>query len=269
MFKRILKGIIENKPLIKIIEKIARTSSSANVFIACFPKSGSTYLTTLLSEITGFQSRMAVQFCGHNEQDIFETPLRYLSLRNSITQQHVKGTNNNVKLLKKYNIKPVILVRNIFDVVLSLHNHIEREDHRILLGYVHKEYFGMSKEEKLLYVIRVMLPWYFNFYMSWREASKEMDVLWTSYEELFSNQIDTVSRILSFYDIHVNHNQIQSAILEMKSKNTRLNVGIKGRGANLPERHKEEILNLASVWKVDKKEMQIIGLTQSVQSVVK
>jgi hypothetical protein len=128
------------------------------------------------------------------------------------------------------------------------------------VGYVHKEYFDMSKEEKLLYVIHVMLPWYFNFYMSWRESSKEMDVLWISYEELFSNQIDTVSRILSFYDIPVNHDRIQSAILAMKGKNTRLNLGIKGRGASLPEEHKKAILNLASVWKVDKKEMEIIGL---------
>ena len=258
--RKILRDIVENKPLIKIIDKIAQTSSSTNILVACFPKSGSTYLTTLLSAITGFQRKMAIQFGGHNEQDIFEPALRYLCLRNSVTQQHVKGTDNNVRLLKKYNIKPVILVRNIFDVVLSIHDHIEREDHRGPVGYVHKEYFGMSKEEKLFYIIHVMLPWYFNFYMSWRESSKEMDVLWISYEELFSNQVDTVSRILSFYDIPVDHDQIQSAILAMKSKDTRLNVGIKGRGDSLPEGHKEAILNLASVWKVDKKEMEIIGL---------
>lgn len=258
--KRILKGIIENRALIKIIEKRAKTSPSTNIFVACFPKSGSTYLTTLLSEITGFRLRWVAQFAGHNEQDIFEPALRYLCLTNSVTQQHVKGTCNNVRLLKEYNIKPVILVRNIFDVVLSMHDHIEREDHRGPAGYVHKEFFCMSKEEKLLYIIYVLLPWYFNFYISWRESSKEMDVLWTSYEELFSNQIDTVSRILSFYNIPVDHDKIQSAMLAMKSKNTRLNVGVKGRGAGLPEMHKEAILNLASVWQVDKKEMEIIGL---------
>jgi len=234
---------------------------TTNIFIVCMPKSGSTYLRVLLSEITGFPRVSAVQFYGHNEQDIFELALRQFDGASSITQQHVKGTENNVMLMKKYGIKPVVLVRNIFDILLSLHDHIEREDHRAPEGYVHKEYFSMSKEEKLLYLIRIHLPWFFNFYVSWREASKEIDTLWTSYEELFSDQMGTVSQILSFYGLSVDRDKIQSAMSAMENRDTRRDEGTSGRGASLSETHKKAVLELASVWKLGEKEMEIIGVS--------
>ena len=104
-----------------------QTSAIANIFVACFPKSGSTYVTTLLSELTGFPIVPAVQFFGQNEQDLFEPALQPFRGRSTVTQQHVKGTNNNLRLMKEYGIRPVVLVRDIFDVLLSLHDHFERE----------------------------------------------------------------------------------------------------------------------------------------------
>jgi hypothetical protein len=52
---------------------------SVRIFIACFPKSGSSYLTALLSEITGFTSRAIVAAYGHNEQDVSKIELEQLS----------------------------------------------------------------------------------------------------------------------------------------------------------------------------------------------
>jgi len=255
------KEVTSNEQLKKpeIIKKKTEIKQS-NIFLACMPESGSTYLRTILSEITGFPRMSAVQFYGHNEQDIFELVLRHMKQFNSVTQQHVKGTDNNIMLMKKYNIKPVITLRNIFDVVLSVYDHIEREDHRGPSGYIHKEYFRMSKEEKLDYLIRIHFPWFFSFYMSWREASEKMDVLWTSYEELFSDQIGTISRVLSFYSLPVCHDKIESAMSVMRDRNTRFNVGISGRGEKLQETHRKALLDLARVWKMDGKEMEMIGV---------
>ncbi len=45
----------------------------------------------------------------------------------AVVQQHVKGTQDNVRLMKEYAIRPIVNVRNIFDVILSLQDHWERE----------------------------------------------------------------------------------------------------------------------------------------------
>ena len=47
-----------------------------HLLVACFPKSGSTYLSRLLSDVTGYPLRGFVQCYGHNEQDLFEVAIR-------------------------------------------------------------------------------------------------------------------------------------------------------------------------------------------------
>jgi len=244
----------------RIIDKIMKPEEKTHILVTCFQKSGSTYLARLLREITGFCRARLCQFYGNNEQDICQFRIKKFYRVNSVTQQHIKGTDNNIALMKKHYFKPVVLTRNILDVLMSLHDHIEIEDHRSPTGYVHKEYFEMNKEEKLMYLIRIHLPWYFNFFISWQEASQTMDVLWISYEELFSNQCKTVQKILDFYGISASTNQIKSAISAIKTKNTRLNVGKSGRGESLSAAHKKAILDLAVCWKVNKEVMKIIGV---------
>jgi hypothetical protein len=228
--------------------------------IACFQKSGSTYLVNIVNIITGFRLVKLVDKYGNNEQDLYQNQLRSKNPIDYICQQHVKGTENNIRLIKKYGIYPVVHVRNIQDVVFSLRDHFEREDHKTPTGYVHREYFDMSDEDKLMYLIRIHLPWYLNFYISWLEASKTVSCLWTSYEELFIDQVGTISKILSFFSFPYTEIQIVNAIQIVKERNTRLNIGKTGRGFNLPEPHKEEIEKLANVWKIDRSLWKNIGL---------
>jgi hypothetical protein len=199
---------------------------------------------------------------GHCEQDIHGYSLEEWCYKNSVTQQHAKGGNENVSLLEKYNIKPIVQVRNIFDVTISLFDHIEKGRHVVPTGFVHKEYFSLPKEEKLLYLIRIHLPWYFNFFMSWREASQRVDVLWVTYEQLIRDQVGTISRILEFHQLPVDPNRIRHAMTEIADdrKTNRFNVGKAGRGQELPDRHKQAILDLAAVWGVENGKMELIGI---------
>ncbi|PSB02680.1 sulfotransferase domain-containing protein [Merismopedia glauca] len=247
------------EPSLKVNPNLLTTT---HIIVACFPKSGSTYLTKLLAEITGFQLGSTSQFFGQNEQDIHEYKLRKFCRDNFIVQQHLKATNNNLLILQAYQLRPIILLRNIFDAILSLQDHIEKQSHLSPTGYIHQKYFEMTKEEQLLFLIHIHLPWYFNFFVSWREASPKIDTLWLSYEELFANQPDTLSKILKFYNIDKNPAKIESAISSMTSKKTRLNVGISGRGAQMPEMHKEAVYNLARVWQLSPQDMEIIGLKE-------
>jgi hypothetical protein len=241
------------------LDKIMGYDRKTHILIACFPKSGSTYLVASLTEITGFKRAGFADLAGNSALDIEQAKMEKYRRFNTVTRQHVKGTASNIALLKEYGVKPVVLTRDIFDVVLSLHDHIEREKFRTT-GYIHREYFQMSKEDKMMYLIRIHLPWYFNFLISWREASDEIDVLWITYEELFSDQRKTISKILDFYSLTVRQDEVHSGLEKIKSENTRFNVGKSGRGRDLPDTHKQAIRGLAKSWKVDGKVFKTIGL---------
>lgn len=234
--------------------------TKTHIFVACFPKSGSTYLTKLISEVTGFLTISTSQFFGQNEQDIHEYKFRKFCRDNFVAQQHLKATNNNLAILQAYQLKPIVLVRNIFDTILSLQDHIEKSSPLSPTGYIHEQYFKMSKEDQLLFLIHIHLPWYFNFFVSWEEASSKIETLWISYEEFFGDRVGTLDKILKFHQIDKSHQEIESAISKMSGKKTRLNVGIAGRGAQIPESHRQAVYDLARVWQLPPQSMEKIGL---------
>lgn len=249
-------------------QKIINKGEKNNIFVACFPKSGSTYLTTLLAEVMDFKKIPAIQrnkgnYFWFNEQDINERQLNRISKIDSVTQQHTKATKNNIELLLKYNIKPVVLVRNIYDVLLSHYDHVENDDHHQPVGFIHKEYFSLSYNEKMRFLIEMHLPWYFNFFLSWREVSNDMETLWVTYEQLFADQEKTIQRILGYYSLDANPDRILSALQIVKEENTRFNKGIIGRGKELAAEHKSEIINKAKACNIEQEAFEIIGLSVS------
>lgn len=230
------------------------------LFIACFPKSGSTYLMRLLCDVTGFPRVILVQFMGPNEQDLYERKLDRFRYRDGVCQQHLKGTLYNIKLVKKHRIRIVVLVRNIFDTVLSLCDHFDSKESDQPTGYTPRQFYQMSEEEKWTFLIRVHIPWYFNFLMSWYEVKEDVPVFWISYEELFENQVGVVSELLQFWNMPVDEQKILQGIESVKTSYTRFNKGIHGRGEKLSEQQKNAIRELADVCKLDPSLRKKIGL---------
>ena len=85
-----------------------------------------------------------------------------------------------------------------------------------------------------------MVPWYLNFYVSWRDAQSSIPVHWLTYETLFRDQEKAVSEIIDFYGLEgkVGASSIKAGIDAMPKKGdriaiNRLNVGVSGRGETL------------------------------------
>ncbi len=246
--------------LSEVPQEQAETERVINVLFACFPKSGSTFISKLFEKITGFPCFAPVQSHGQTEQDLFEPILKQMAQQNSVTQQHVKAAEYNIMLMKKYGIKPVVLVRNIFDVVLSIHDHFETGDYHTPLGYIHKRYYEMSRDDKLMFIIHICIPWYFNFYVSWWEASNEFETLWISYAQIFEDLDKTVFKILKYYGLSATLKDIEQAVAAMKYEDMRFNKGLSGRGKSLTKKHKDAIFVLADSWKLDMTVFDMIGL---------
>lgn len=241
----------------KLIENLSPRRGTI-IYLACFPKSGSTYISNLISRITQFPRGSATYVYGHNEQDIYEPAL--CRQKPAVIQQHTKGTGHNILILQKHGIKPVLLVRNIFDVVLSLYDHIERDDPVMPSVYIHRTYFEMDRQDRLMFLIKGALPWYFNYLASWNDASREIDCMWITYEEFFADQPKSLERIFAFNDLEIKPQHIQDVLATHDSRRDRFNVGISGRGADLPVAHKQAITDLARTWHLNEDLARKVGI---------
>lgn len=179
------------------------------IVVAAAPKTGSTFLANTLSKITGLRY---FRLCGGystNEHDLYLPALCMMNRHGCVSQMHMKGTFHNVAHLKTFGISPIILVRSIEDIVVSLSKELKEKEQLPGYGIGQNGYSfiwqdsctSTFSEEKLLdLVIDLAIPWYVNFYVSWYRLCNQGNVnaLWISYEELMSDKQDTLRKILEF-----------------------------------------------------------------------
>jgi LPS sulfotransferase NodH len=222
-----------------------------DLLIACFPKSGSTYLSKVLQHATGLQEAYIAEFGPQNEQDIVRRKLKRL-WRRSVLQQHLKGTRTNLEYLTTFGIRPIVQTRSLFDVVISLYDHFERDSNSLPCGQISAEYWQMCFQDRLDYLICFHLPWYYNFYMSWRDAAHKTEIFPLTYEDLFADQVGRLTEVLKFYHFSRSESQIQAAIDKTANSKTRFNVGVNGRGLQmLSKRHQQSIARQAATCRLE------------------
>jgi len=202
-----------------------------HLLISCFPKSGSTLLLQLLCHATGYVSRPFVFEYGGNEQDLYVPAILDAYPYNTITQQHVRATRTNLKLINNFGLKVVVLTRNIYDTLASLHDHLLSESLEIPMAYVDESFTKKTTEERMDYLVDIVTPWYLNFYASWSNAMTLLPdgkVIRMSYEDLIRDKTAEVSRIVTHFRLK---NVERSGDTTQPGENhARFNVGISGRG---------------------------------------
>ena len=201
------------------------------LFVTCFPKSGSTFLVSALAESTGYMR----QFLGYdhlNEQDLYLPSLIDTYNMNIVCHQHTRATAPNLALVSEFGIQPVVLVRNIFDCLVSLRDHLERESLQTPVFNASGEFLAKPQAEQFDELIDLALPWYVNFIMSWKGAESEgTELLWITYEDMMTDKVGTVRRVLDFYSTTKFDDRVDSAVSRVdQGSDTRFNKGVSGRG---------------------------------------
>jgi LPS sulfotransferase NodH len=202
-----------------------------SLFVTCFPKSGSTFLVSSLATTTGYMR----QFLGYdhlNEQDLYLPNLIDTYNMNIVCHQHTRATAPNLELILEFGIQPVVLVRNVFDCLVSLRDHLERESRRTPVFNATDEFHAKPHSEQFDELIDLALPWYVNFVMSWKSAEAEgTPTLWVAYEDMMADKAGTVRRILEFYGLTRFNSEVDAAISHVDNvSHTRFNKGVSGRG---------------------------------------
>ena len=222
-----------------------------HLFIACVPKSASTFLKNLLVSLTGYRDLFTVYAAGQNEHEIYLPTLRESAHLDTVTQQHCRASDANVHLMQAFGIRPVVLVRNIFDSVMSLLDFYNKGAFQT--SYFRADWLVLNEETKIDLLIENVIPWYFQFVASWDLAEKQerLEVNWLTYEELVADKPSSVLRVLEFYGLGASRRGIEQRIAEIESeeRKIRFNKGVTGRGSSgLNNPQKEQICRLTRYY---------------------
>ena len=221
-----------------------------HVFIACVPKSASTFLKNLLVNLTGYRDLFTVYAAGPSEHEIYLPTLREWAHVDTVTQQHCRASDANIHLMQAFGIRPVVLVRNIFDSVMSLFDFYNNGAFQS--SYHRADWQELDNETKIDLLIENVIPWYFQFVASWdlAEKQKRVDLHWLTYEELIADKPSSVLKVLKFYGLGASRRGLEQRIrqIESEERKIRFNKGIVGRGSGLNDRQKERIRRLTRFY---------------------
>ena len=224
-------------------------SGRHRILLACFPKSGSTYLARILSLLPGWSKAPLVTGYGRREQELSVERLlvAHRARGNYVAQHHVRYSDVTRRLLERFVLDPVVLVRNVFDTVVSVRDHLSDELPEISQAYVPRDIDRWDDGRAFHFIADMVVPWYFNFFASWSDCP---DKLLVTYEELHADAFGVVRRIADHYGLGIADGEIRPAVEEAGRSGaaTRKNRAVLGRGSALPDAVRHKIISLSRYY---------------------
>ena len=255
--KRALRFLYSSQAGISIYQRLRRRvfSNGKYLVLAAMPKSGSTFLSHTLCALTGYRHYYLACAYDNIEQEIYLPRVIDGFGSGTVVQQHFKANRPNLDVLNRFDIKPVVIVRNIFDLVASIRDHLVKERlDNLPAVYPSEDFMSLSAARQLDFVIDMVVPWYITYYVSWYQAEKQKQIRfqWVVYEELVVDWGAGVRRVLDFFGIEKSDTAIARAIEITRAKpkeQTRLNVGVPGRACTLlSSSQRERIAHLTEYY---------------------
>jgi hypothetical protein len=179
------------------------------IVVAAAPKAGSTFLVNTLMQLTGLRGFRLCSAYSTNEHDLYLPALCVMNASGCVSQLHMKGTFHNAALMRSFGIRPIILVRRIADIVVSLQHDMRKKAGKPAVGsgrsgfsfiWQDRSTGSLSDERLADMIIDLALPWFVNFYVSWHRLCEQgaVDALWLTYEELSADKEAPLRRALDF-----------------------------------------------------------------------
>ena len=181
------------------------------IFIAGLPKSGTTWLESMLQDLNGYNSVMPVDPIifesnygeSHNfvpSRDFFKK----LSDNKWVIKLHSKFSESLNNLFKKHNIKPIIIYRQLDKVFESHFNYVRitkfHPDYSLLKSLNKKQAIDLIKNK------------YENEFNDWIHGWKNSGYLCINYEDLVDNTFSVLKKIFTYLGFQVDDQKINYII---------------------------------------------------------
>lgn len=217
-----------------------------HVVVACFPKSGSTFLSSIIAGLPGMVRRDLVPGYERREQELSLENLIIFHDTDYVAQHHLKCSLPTIKTMKVFSIHPVVLVRSLYDVAYSMVDYWQSGQIQSPIAFVNSDITGLDEDAKLNYFADMVAPWYLNFFVSW--SNYDIPKTWLRYEDLIGGEVEAVKRITVDARMGVDDATIKTALSQAREGETRLNKGVAGRGEALPQAVKDKIRRLTDYY---------------------
>ncbi len=218
---------------------------SHHVLVACMPKSASTFISSAIAFAADLKFVNLIPSYGRREQELCEICLAQNAELDYVAQQHIKHSSWTEELCRDHDISIIVLIRSLFDVVVSIRDHVHRESPVNPIFYIDKQHLSRDPAELEHMIAMLAIPWYINFYMGWR-GSKSARIF--MYEDFVVDPGKVVGDMLAFAGIDASPARVAAGLEKARSKGSRINVGKPGRGMDLRPETVGMILDMLAAY---------------------
>lgn len=211
------------------------------VLLAFAPKSAGTFFRTAIIQATGGQlARIVHAEGGRDAAPYLPTLIAYylgaITPKPLVTHVHMPASLGNRNFLNAFDIKPVIMIRSIPDMLASLWDMVGK-DPNLPMGLsflVPTRFPSMTHEEKADLMIDMAGPWYVNYFATWmRYIQSDPDrVCVLHYHDFKSDPAAVLEKALAHARLPRSREQCQAALDSVweERNDYRFNKGERGRG---------------------------------------
>lgn len=212
-------------------------SSGKPIIIYALPKSGSTWLESMLSSINEYDPYMpwqaSIDEFIHGSSDDFELKLNYvkaLRQKNAVIKIHSRPNNEVLRTNHTLNLPYIVLTRNINDTLES-HVHYAR---KTKYHPDYSQYNGKSLSQCIDIAHGQYLTRWSDWVDDWNNI-KDSNKLMVNYDSLLNGTEAELTRIMSHLNIRVRKTELASIIEENSLENMKKNAVQKSffRGSKL------------------------------------
>lgn len=220
-------------------------SRKPHILIACMPKSGSTLLASALAEIQGLRRVRLTPTWGDREQELCLIRLSRYNHTSYVAQHHVRNSAWTQRLITKFRMTPVVLLRDLADVVISARDHLRQDPASSPMAHFMERHLDLPDDELEEAIVRLSMPWYINFYAGWRADPRALVI---DYSGLIDDPVGTMAAILNRANVNVSDASIRQALERCDCRHTRFNVGSDGRGKAMSSQAAKSLLRLLEFY---------------------
>lgn len=208
------------------------TTPRRQIFVLCQPKSGSTFLTTVMERLAGVRMVQLSRGYLQNEQEFDRASLGWRADKDFICHHHTRATEPNLHMLQAFGAKVVVLARDLPDALTSMADFIAKG--AVTNTFFPPEMMDWPLDRRLDAIIAKYGNWSLEFYASWTRVHRDgtLPVLPLRYEDMIADKVGTIRRVCDFYGLARTDAEIAAAVARMEGDAVRtlFNRGVAGRG---------------------------------------
>ncbi|HEY0107680.1 MAG TPA: sulfotransferase domain-containing protein [Rhizomicrobium sp.] len=213
-----------------------------SIFLAFPPKCAGTFLrTAAILAVNGQLMRVVHAQGGRDATPYLPTYIRYLCggfpADPLVTHAHMQALPANRHFIEALDLKPVIMVRSVPDMLVSYLDMLDAEpaspDHWLNIA-IPANFAAMDATAKADFLIDTVMPWYASYYATWLAYAAEAPqrVLALRYADLRRDPVAVLCAVLEHSGLPRAEEMCELAVAAAgrNPSETRFNRGEEGRG---------------------------------------